>query len=488
MKKASLPIILLMVAVLVWPVAAQGPDMGAADLPGGGWQFGAQVQNAGTASAQVVMTAYAQNGTSYDCGSQTVAVGASYTYLPGDCSTMPEGFIGSAVVSADQPILAVVNENNKLVSGGEAAGQYQGIGGTDAATELRFPLVKSDHNGKTTTFFIQNAGSTSTNIHAEFIILGASYTHDYNNVAANTMIVVNPSDASGMPSGPGTVGSLTVTSSGGVPLAGVVNEHATSAAVAVSLQATRGFTPGDYDGTVYCPIFKKRYGAKQGITGIQVQNVTGGGTSISVQVTYAVIAGSQAGQNITESATIADGASATFYDPSILSDGSLASVTVESLTSGGQVVAIVNEKSLSTIPQRQTTYSCIAAGNATTKILAPLVKENFNGKTTGVQVQNVGSSPATVTLVYKTDLGATVQFTHSDAIAVGSAKTFYWIANGGTTNLTPISGSLSTLNGRNNGVTITSSQNIVAIVNESVAPGSAKSQDNSNYEGFNVTP
>lgn len=487
MKKASLPIILLMVAVLVWPVAAQGPDMGAADLPGGGWQFGAQVQNAGTDSAQVVMTAYAQNGTSYDCGSQTVAVGASYTYLPGDCSTMPEGFIGSAVVSADQPILAVVNENNKLVSGGEAAGQYQGIGGTDAATELRFPLVKSDHNGKTTTFFIQNAGSTSTNIHAEFIILGTSYTHDYNNVAANTMIVVNPSDASGMPSGPGTVGSLTVTSSGGVPLAGVVNEHATSASVAASLQATRGFTPNDYDGTVYCPIFKKRYGRKVGITGIQVQNVTGGGTSINVRVTYAVIAGSQAGQNITESATIADGASATFYDPSVLSDGALASVTVESLTSGGLLAAIVNEKSLADT-RRQTTYSCVASGNATTKILAPLVKENFNGKTTGIQVQNVGSSPTTVTLVYKTDTGATVQFTHSDAIAVGSAKTFYRVANGGTLNLTPISGSIPSLNGRNNGVTITSSQNIVAIVNESVDPTSAKSQDTSNYEGFNVTP
>jgi hypothetical protein len=48
-------------------------------------------------------------------------------------------------------------------------------------------------------------------------------------LSPNRMAIIMPSNASGMPSGQGYFGGLTVESLDGQPLAGVVNEHATTA-------------------------------------------------------------------------------------------------------------------------------------------------------------------------------------------------------------------------------------------------------------------
>jgi hypothetical protein len=101
MKKLIPFIVVIVVLVTVGLVAAQG------GLPGSGWKSGQQIQNVGAANAKVVFTAYDLSGTGFDCGEKTIGAGASETYLTDVDCPVPAGFVGSAVVSADQPIAAI---------------------------------------------------------------------------------------------------------------------------------------------------------------------------------------------------------------------------------------------------------------------------------------------------------------------------------------------------------------------------------------------
>lgn len=485
MKKVLPLVLLLVMLVSVSLVAAE-----ANTLPGSGWESGQQIQNASTSnSATIVLTAYDQTGNAYSCDPTSpspLPAGASFTWLPTDCSA-PAGFVGSAVASADQPINAVVNVNNRTV--GPAAGQYTGTAGADVATTIAFPLVKHNHASRTTTFYIQNATASPNDITATFTqsSSGNIYTKTFNDVPANAMVVVNPADATpAFPSGTGPgLGSLVVTGTGAI--AGSSLEHEHSAAVAQNLQASRGFTPNDYDDTLYCPLARQNYGPLNASSGLQVQNVSG--APLDIFVTYTVIAGPHAGQTLGPYAAsenpVSNGASANFLADTHLDAGDLASVKVEST---GNLVAITNDRADGPTPKRFTTYACFGENSATTTITLPLVKEDQNAggriNTTGVQVQNVGNAAATFTLTYKTTTGVTVSFDHTDTVLPGASKTFYRVANNGTSGLHHLSGSsINSLNGTISGVTITSDQPIFAIANESTFSGSA--QDTKNYEGFN---
>ncbi|KAA3659921.1 MAG: hypothetical protein DWQ04_20915 [Chloroflexi bacterium] len=458
-------------------------------LPGGGWTSGQQIQNVGSSDATVQFNAYATDGTSYDCGSQVLAVGGSYTYLTNVDCPVPSGFQGSAVVSSDQPIAAVTNVNNKGT--GAASGQYVGTNGGSIATTVAFPLIKNNHSNRTSTFYIQNASSNLNDITATFSVNGTDYPKTYSDVPANAMVVITPSDA-GVPSGQGNVGGLTVT--GTEPLAGTSLEHETAPAVANNLQASRGFVPGDYDTAVACPLVRYSAGSKQTTTGVQAQNV--GTEAIDITITYSVVTGS----TINPTATVTNvqpGESANFLQATDLNAKTVASATVTAVANDGTpdsatsvaVAAIVNDKAFATTPQRVTTYACFGTTNtATDSINLPLVKEDFGGSvvnTTGIQIQNVGNANTTLTLTYTPSGGTPVVITHSDPIAPGASKTFYRVGNSGTANISATSGSLASLNKTLNGVVVTSSGNvpIVAIANESSLSGAI--QDTKNYEGFN---
>lgn len=480
MKKFVVFGVLLLVLMSVSLVAAE-PNT----LPGSGWNSGQQIQNVGAADAQVILTVYDAAGAGTSCGEQTLASGQSYTYLTDVDCAVAAGFQGSGVVSSNQPIVAAVNVNNKS-GGGAAAGQYNGTDGGEVATSIAFPLVKSNHSGRTTTFYVQNASDQTNDITATFVVNGTTYTKDYADVPGYAMVVINPVDA-GVPTGNGNVGSLTVV--GTQPLAGTSLEHENAPAVASNLQASRAFVPSDYADTLYCPLVRYDYSGKKTTTGMQVQNV--GTEDVDITVTYSVVSGSAVNPTVTIS-DVAPGASANFLQANDLASNTLASATVSAVASDGSgtasIAAVVNDKATASNPQRVSTYACFSGSNATDTISLPLVKEDFGGatvNTTGVQVQNVGTADATVTLTFVTSNGDTIVVTHTDPIGPGESKTFYRVANGGTTNITVVTGSLTDLDATNNGVVITSDgEPIVAIANESSIGGTLL-QDTKNYEGFN---
>lgn len=498
MKKVR---ILALVAVVTLLLANLASAQGISTLPGGGWWSGEQVQNVGNADATVNITAYDKDsGTSYSAD-ETIGPGEAFTFTPfagGGLDSLPDGFQGSAVVRADQPIKAIVNVTNLEVgdlgtAGGLAAAQYQGVDGSAVDTTLYFPLVKGDYYGATTTYYVQNAGESAATFTASFAMNdGNVYAYTTPLVDPNQIAVFSVFDATDYDNGTDTggavrLGALTVTSD--EPMAGVVMEHSTTDADAAFLFGTRGFTANDFDMKAYAPVIKNDYYDQ--FTGLQVQNVSS--SNIDITVTYKVAEGPNAGETITQRALgVEPGKSHTFVQldavdggvGSNLDAGDLAGATVEAT---GNFVAIVSEQQMSGVANEVgITYSALPDGVATTKVSVPLFKDMYYNNTSGLQIQNVGDGEATATATFActTEGGSTFTAETSNFnIAVGETYLFY-----APSTATNPGGNLFDTgefqSDSNCSVTIEADQDIVAIVNEMGAEGNV--MDNNNYEGFNL--
>jgi hypothetical protein len=476
--------ITVLALLLVGAVSAQG-------IPGSGWWSGEQVQNVGTSTANVVISAYASGGAQIYQNTTSLATGASVTFIPSNFSGMPNGFIGSAIVSSDQPIKAIVNVTNQLagafgVAGGKAAAQYQGT--ESAATALYFPLAKNNRFGKTTAFYIQNAGTAAATASVTFRMdNGGVFNFTTPSIPASRMVLVSPADA-GVPSSNtnrANIGSMQVTSA--QPLAGTVLEYTVGETVATVLQGTRGFTPGDFDNKAYAPVVKNnRFGR---FTGVQVQNVSGG--AINVTVTYKGTSSNCLAVNVTDTFNgLANNASKTFVNLTGQSNFPNNCSGSATITATGNFVAIVNEANMTGSPTAGITFSAMPDSTATTKLSMPLFKDRRFGFSSGLQIQNVGAATASnvvATFTCKGNNGSNTPFTaisNPRTITAGGAYLFFRPASMPAGTFT--AGNPFSLQGANCGVTVTSGQPIVAIVNE--APDTAGALDDNNYEGFNLAP
>jgi hypothetical protein len=156
-----------------------------------------------------------------------------------------------------------------------------------------------------------------------------------------------------------------------------------------------------------------------------------------------------------------------------------------------------------TEPKRFFHYACFNAGNASTSISLPLVKEHFFGNTSGIQVQNTGTISTHLILTYTTGAVAggnignlTYVISTTKPVGPGSSKTFWNITGGGTLNIvinytSPATNTVPLMRS-NNGVIVKSvpwqgntAQPIVAIAIESTE-NSANPQDSEAYEGGTV--
>lgn len=502
-KKQVIMVVALTILLSVAGITAAFAQDAVDNIPGSGWWTGTQIQNVGDDTATLTINSYSSTDPTKDAVTSAIQIqkDSSKTFLPNDLNLGAGEFQGSATVSSDKPLRAIVNTTNFLVAGygiagGAAAAQYQGV--NVPATELNFPLAKNDHAGKTTSFYIQNAGGTAATATAEFKFAGGNCTITTASIQPNRMAVVSPATNASCGKGTDTgLGSLKVTSS--QALAGVVLEHKTVENPATILQATRGFAPADADVKVFAPIIKSHWYNR--FTGLQVQNASGG--NIDLTVTYKGAGGACAGQTYTSTKNgLTPGESATFVHivggayGNPMPANCLAAATV---VATGNVVAIVNEAYLPQFlsgggnggRQEATTYSAFPEKSGTQKISAPLYKETSYLKTTGIQLQNIGGSQATnIVLKFVRSSDGVTYTTKPQTIGAGESKTFLEVRK--DANLwsgTPMPSNTSDANGVF-GVVITADQNIVAVANESTWPigSSTKVQDKNNYEGFNLAP
>lgn len=477
MKKVSFLLFMLMILAAVSVVSAQsGP-------PGSGYWFGATHQNVGTTDATVEITAYDSASAASYAHSTTIAPGAALNVGPNDIPGLPAGFIGSVVTSSDQPLVALVNLTNRPAGGfgvptGKAAAIYNGVGGPGASTEINFPLVKYNHFNKTTTFYLQNAGSAATTIDVTFTIGATDYDYTTPSIAPGQMVAVDAGLAG--VAGTGNIGAMTLTSA--QPIAGAMLEHEHTGAVGIVLQGSSGFAPGELEQTVYCPTYKQNHFGRR--SGLQVQNVH----TAAQDVTVTFVAANGTTFTATE-AGVAPGASVTFINRAEITSGTLFAATVEG--SAGAVAGIVNESELPLVNplQTSTTYNCQAASTASTTVSYPAYKESWFSRTTALQIQNVGASNASNVVISFTDNNGNTHTTTAQTINAGASNVYVCVSgNGALWSGSNLPG--STLSG----VTITSDQPIIAVANEaswaSLSPclpdNGPSSFDKSTTNGFNL--
>lgn len=510
--RATRVIGLLLILTLAVPLG-----VATADLPGGsasGWVTNFQLQNAGSGDASITLDGYATDG-SLSAGMvvTTVVQNGSVTLL-GD-NFVGSGYQGAGIVSSSQPMFGIMFVTNRgrgsLGAANTASAIMRTVNSEDTDTTLFFPLAKQDFGSghKTTTFYVQNAGSADTNITVTFtvssLISPVTCTQNPKNINVKKGTQANFTLADlGCPAS-GVLGSIKVTSDQN--LAGIYMEHdavAPGTGVKV-LQGTNGFTPADAGNVLIAPIIKRNFGANRNRTGMQIQNV--GNTDIlagQLVISYTVAsssAGASVGQVLTETnpSTIPSGGTYTSAhavlpisgtDGESGSGGTLASAYVYTVDTNARIVAIVNENRPRTGPfsgtPRETTYGAFAAQQATTKANLPLVKEYFGsqgGRCTGVQVATSGGD-AIIKLTFTS--GATVISATTDTAV--PVKTFLRLSDNATAGVTLSGGVAGDLRSKNFSVvaeSLTPGVSIVAIANESFCPNSARDEDDANYEGFN---
>lgn len=509
MKKTTL----ISSALAVLTISSMATNALAA-LPGGGWWTSFTVQNVDTGTANVAYSAYWQEGqgggaasTVYtQQGSITVTEGSSIIYNPGLApnyptgprvgfstgdSHLPAGFAGGLELSSDKQMRAVVQVGNNPngtvgTTGGTASGFYQGVLGSDIGTSLLFPVMKHNYFGQTTNFYIQAAGGPAV-ISGSMSYSGTtSYFPTNINIAAGKTYLVDPA-ALGVPAA--ALGVFNVSAVSG-QIAGSVIEAQHSATVATFALSTKGFAPSEFDTTIFIPTNKLLFFG--GSTGLQIQNTTG--TAATAVVTFTVTnvaagtpaatAGIAPGMTYVANVNIpANGfylfsrgngnyinASTSITTAPALADGVFfTGVAVASQP----IVATVNEAN----GARRLVYSTFPASRATTKIAAPLVKEDFANATTGLTVQNVGTASTNITAEYI--CGASTYNLGPFAVAAGAG-----FALNDLNNATRWGSELVPSNS-NCAVTVTSDgQPIVGLPQESTTNG----VDFRNYEAFNLAP
>jgi hypothetical protein len=391
---------------------------------------------------------------------------------------MPDGFVGSAIASADQPLAALVNVTNREAAGfgtpgGKAAGIYNGVEGTKTAMTVNFPLAKHNHFGKTTTFYLQNAGDAAATIGVTFVINGTDYDYTSPSVSPGQMVAIEPGLA-GVPAGNGNIGAMTATSA--QPIAGIMVEHEHAAAVATVIQASGSFTAATQEANMYCPLYKVNYFGRN--SGMNVQNAH----TAAQNVTAYFIA--QNGTEYDSTANIGVGGAVTFYQPAGVPNGIYA-VRLEAAS--GPIAAVVNESELPLVTalQTSTTYACSAAGSATTQVSYPGYKENWFGRQVGMQVQNVGAAAATNVVMTFVDNNGVSHTTNPQSIDAGAALNIVNAAEMAIWAGTPLPNSTIS------GVIINADQPILVVANEAswltTGPDNGPTSfDKANAVGFNL--
>lgn len=245
---------------------------------GQSWESSIQVLNlSDTAVANIVISYYNQSGSLVASPSDTVQPGQSNTYYPIHPAS---GFNGSVVVSSDQEVVVV--SNVVINTSQKGLGSYVGI--SQGAATIYFPLVMKGNAFNTTTFNIQNTGSTSADITIVFTPEAGSTYSSIPNVTAS----IEPGAAKTFDLGTMSqfnsitkwVGSATVSvlDTANDRIAGVATTVNVKNASAYQLYTYNAFTSGS--NSVVLPLIQENNNGNR--TSVNCQNISTNTTKITV--------------------------------------------------------------------------------------------------------------------------------------------------------------------------------------------------------------
>lgn len=282
------------------------------------------VQNAGSAATTVSVT-YSDSVTA-SC--TNLAPGAACT-LDQSTEAHAAGWVGSAIVTAGEPIVVTVME-----VGPTTLFAYGGF--TSGSTDVAMPLINANNSGYVTGVQIMNLGSSSTNVTISYtpssagtacsetktIAAGKSATFA---LQAFATTVSGENCANGVK----FVGSASISAnSANQDLVAIVNQLNTGANKGAAYE---GFDPTGATNSVVMPLIMDRN--SNYFTGFSLLNVGSAQTTVNCTFT---------GSTHTESDTLDPGEAMTVLQNGVIASGYVGSATCTA-GSGGQIVAIVNE-------------------------------------------------------------------------------------------------------------------------------------------------
>jgi hypothetical protein len=291
------------------------------------------VQNAGSADASVtVQFVPGSSGSAYTAPAVTVKPGAAATFNQRNEANLGTKFVGSAVVTSNQPVVATVMQV------GETFKNMMGYNGfTTGSTTVSMPLIMANNGGYYTGYQVQNVGGASATVTIDY---GQNLAGPF--APPNDTATLAPNASATFIQAGGSwgtnkfVGSATIASAQSV--VAIVNQvKITGTAVGT---AYNGFDPAGATNKVSAPLIMANNSGYY--TGIQVMNVGAAATTITLD--YGTnLAGAYNPPN--ETATIQPGNSFN----SIQSGGAwgankyVGSATVTASGGSDKIVMIVNQ-------------------------------------------------------------------------------------------------------------------------------------------------
>jgi len=391
--------LIALMAVVVLMIVAMMPHGISYAYPGGTWVSGVTVANLESTDATIHIDFYNQDGTlalSFDGGTIT-GNGAKTWYLPSHVSGLPSPFIGSAVVSADKQIAAIVNTQFPSASNPTRVGTSTGVGSTQLSSKVYATQLMRGASGWNSYCSVQNTGSSAFAVKASYYnAAGSLVLTRTQSIQAYAAYIFDQETDSGLTSGQQY--SAIFEGDATHPLAVVCNFYNSGAdANTMQFHSYNGMGTGGQK--LFIPRVVKDYYNYQ--SGLKVQNV--GTEVLSVTVTY-----NFGGTNYTQvSPDIGPGQAWGPYmgapaqlPPSMatVSGSGSAVVDVNNPNANKLIIATVNEDNRVNPAGRGVTYEAALASEASNTLIYPQVTSEYYGYSSGIQFQKVEAGTSNCTL------------------------------------------------------------------------------------------
>lgn len=391
--KKSLGVLALVAVMLAVTVA------GAGAFPAGDWVSGVTVANLSATDTGVWISFRNPDGTEalgFD-GGTIAGNGAKTWYLPSHVPGLPDPFLGSAIVEAEQPIAATVN--TQLPSGSNPMRVGTSVGESTPAPTMYATQLMREYSGWNSYCAVQNTGVDAASVTAYYYnAAGAEVDTDTQSIAGSASYIFDQSIDTELTAGQQY--SAKFVSDVDHPLAVVCNFYNSGASADTSqFHSYNGMAQGAE--VLYVPRVVKDYYNYQ--SGLKVQNV--GTEALTVEVVY-----SFGGNTYTQtSPSIGSGQS---WGPYMGDEGQLPGSMAGVIGSGSAVISVVspnaNKAIIATVNEdnrvdpagRGVTYRAALGADATETLIFPQVVSEYYGYSSGIQIAKTSAGTVSCSACY----------------------------------------------------------------------------------------
>jgi hypothetical protein len=346
---------------------------------------GVVVQNLGDEAATVRLDYYNQTGSTVAYTETVIQPASAVGFNAGGQPGLTDGFVGSLVVSADQPIAAIGNDTDS-----DSVGFYSAV--TEGAAKLYVPALYKGYGNWFSEIWIQTveevpAGTTAT---VTFRDRSGNQTGTAKsvNLTSYATIKVSPSDYADIPAN--WAGGAVIEASYKM---GAVIRNTRSTTAGMISEEYNAFATGDTN--VYVPAIYKSYGAWNS-NGINVQNL--GTDTTTVAIDFYDRDGNLVTTYNFPNAFAANGGVQAVNTNGIAELPTNFAGTAVIKSSSQPVIGIVDVTS--TAQGKGNVYNAVLGSDAAATVYLPSQYKKFGGWRSGVIAMNLGTEPVEITFEF----------------------------------------------------------------------------------------